>query len=671
VSREEAELALTSGLDNDADQKTLVALQRRRRQIAARRKASAKHGTHLTLPALAELFQLSALEELLLVACLAAECADRHGKIYGYLHDDLTRKQPSIQLISNLSRLDPSFGSTAAVGILVPDSEAPLFRWELVNSDSGSPLPHIARGWWIDQRIAAYLLERPQVDARLGPALREVGGADEQLPGDDEVERGIRNVIENRRAGIVVFFHGPGAETGERIAARVSRRLGAGLIHADSALLVDASHAGATNFSSTVRRLYREALLQGAAVYVSNFDQLGNDARSNTHVRAFEDALRDISWITFIEGESVWLPSSDSTAVSFLPFYLGRSSYEMRRTAWKRALAGRIDAPATNVLATRYQLTSRGIRRALQLAETHADARLQPTLEYADIVWACRLHSRASLDGFAQTIAPRARWEDLVLPEVVLQQLREICSHARHRATVLHEWGFDRLLSTGKGVYALFVGPGGTGKTLAAEVLANTLDRDLVKVDLASVVSKYVGDTEKHLQRVFDATEHGDAILFFDEADALFGKRSEIKDAHDRYANIEVGFLLQRLDTYEGFVILASNLATNMDPAFARRMQFTVDFPFPDESSRRAIWKRHLPPETPVADDIDLTWLSRELKIAGGNIRNVVLNAAFMAADEAGRLSMRHLVYAARREYTRLGKVYRLSDVPGVKEAVG
>jgi SpoVK/Ycf46/Vps4 family AAA+-type ATPase len=170
---------------------------------------------------------------------------------------------------------------------------------------------------------------------------------------------------------------------------------------------------------------------------------------------------------------------------------------------------------------------------------------------------------------------------------------------------------------------------------------------------------------------VFDATEHGDAILFFDEADALFGKRSEIKDAHDRYANIEVGFLLQRLDTYEGFVILASNLATNMDPAFARRMQFTVDFPFPDESSRRAIWKRHLPPETPVADDIDLTWLSRELKIAGGNIRNVVLNAAFMAADEAGRLSMRHLVYAARREYTRLGKVYRLSDVPGVKEAVG
>jgi SpoVK/Ycf46/Vps4 family AAA+-type ATPase len=331
--------------------------------------------------------------------------------------------------------------------------------------------------------------------------------------------------------------------------------------------------------------------------------------------------------------------------------------FAARRLAWRAAVGSAVADEELDALAARYRYTCREIEAAVTLARSHAGAR-NADLSYADVVWASRGRSSARLGGLARVVTPRARWEELVLPDDTIAQLREICVHVRQRPRVLHEWGFDRRLTLGKGLYALFVGPSGTGKTLAAEVIAGSLGLDLVRVDLAAVVSKYIGETEKNLERIFRSAEGGDAVLFFDEADALFGRRSEIKDAHDRYANIEVDFLLQRLEQYEGVVILASNLAQNIDESFTRRMQFTVEFPFPTEPLRLAIWRNHFPPETPIERDLDFPYMAHEFKIAGGHIRKIVLNAAFLAADDGGVVGMKHLLKATRREYERMGKLY-------------
>jgi SpoVK/Ycf46/Vps4 family AAA+-type ATPase len=247
---------------------------------------------------------------------------------------------------------------------------------------------------------------------------------------------------------------------------------------------------------------------------------------------------------------------------------------------------------------------------------------------------------------------------DLVLPEDQRSQLEEICLQFRYRTTVYGDWGFDRKLSLGKGLNVLFSGPPGTGKTMAAEVIANALGLDLYKIDLSQVVSKYIGDTEKNLDRIFAAAEDANAILFFDEADALFGKRSEVKDAHDRYANIEVGYLLQKMEEYEGIAILATNLKGHLDEAFVRRLQAIVELPFPDEDYRRRIWKGRVPSDAPLGEDVDFDRLAREVRLAGGNIKNIGLASAFYAASDGGVIHMPHLLRAIFREHQKLGRTW-------------
>ncbi|MGH2370578.1 MAG: ATP-binding protein, partial [Chloroflexota bacterium] len=276
---------------------------------------------------------------------------------------------------------------------------------------------------------------------------------------------------------------------------------------------------------------------------------------------------------------------------------------------------------------------------------------------------ACRAQARPRLDDLAQRIEPAATWDDLVLPEAQRQVLREIAIHVRQRARVYETWGFAAKSARGLGISALFAGPSGTGKTMAAEVLAHELRLDLYRIDLSSVVSKYIGETEKNLRRVFDAAEAGGAILLFDEADALFGKRSEVKDSHDRYANIEISYLLQRMEAYRGLAILTTNLKSALDTAFLRRLRFVVQFPFPDAAQRAEIWQRVFPADTPTAG-LDPSRLAR-LNVAGGNIRNIAMNAAFLAADAGEPVQMTHLLRAARSEYAKLDKALTDAEIGG------
>ncbi|MFQ5628756.1 MAG: ATP-binding protein, partial [bacterium] len=315
-------------------------------------------------------------------------------------------------------------------------------------------------------------------------------------------------------------------------------------------------------------------------------------------------------------------------------------------------------------LATRFNLTGEQITRVCEQASRTAFARdpEKSRLQLSDLFECSRTISQPRLTTLSRKIKPAYNWDDLVLPLDQLAHLKEIARQVKNKRVVMEEMGFGKKLSLGRGISALFSGQSGTGKTMAAEIIANDLGLDMYKIDLSAVVSKYIGETEKNLNRVFTEAEYSNAILFFDEADALLGKRSEVKDAHDRFANIEIAYLLQKMEEYEGVVIMATNLKKNIDDAFVRRIQFIVDFPFPNEVYREAIWRAVYPKETNLHKEIDFGFLAGKFVFAGGNIKNVALRAAYLAAEDGQVVTMKHLVQATRRELQKIGKSFTIGD---------
>jgi hypothetical protein len=328
-----------------------------------------------------------------------------------------------------------------------------------------------------------------------------------------------------------------------------------------------------------------------------------------------------------------------------------------RAAAWSQSLGrARVRADALEEVASRFELSLEQIEAAARDARAAAGLR-GGAVSGDDMFAAARAQSRPDLGNLATRIAPRRTWSDLVLPEPQIEQLRALCRRVRDRHRVFEDWGFGARLAAGKGVTALFAGAAGTGKTLAAEVIGRELGLDVYRLDLSAIVDKYIGETEKNLSRVFAATEHSSAILLFDEADALFGKRSEVRDSHDRYANIEVSYLLQRVEEYAGVAILATNLEASLDAAFTRRLAVTVRFPRPNEEDRHRIWTTVWPAEATLADDVDLEWLAAEYALTGGHIRNAALAGAFLAAAEGCQaISMRQVLDGVRGEFVKLGK---------------
>ena len=304
--------------------------------------------------------------------------------------------------------------------------------------------------------------------------------------------------------------------------------------------------------------------------------------------------------------------------------------------------------PLIDTLIAQFNLSPVAIRSA-----AHHSDRAQPDHSLASVLWeACRTEARPRLEGLAQRIETAATWDDLVLPEKEREQMRHISLHVRRRTRVYENWGFADRSSRGLGISVLFAGASGTGKTTAAEVLAHELHLDLFRIDLSQIISKYIGETEKNLSRVFDAADQGAAVLLFDEADAIFGKRTEVKDSHDRYANCEVSYLLQRMEAYRGLAILTTNRKSSLDPAFLRRLRFVVEFPFPEAAQRAEIWRRVFPGRTPV-EGLNIDQLAR-LRVAGGNIHNIAMGAAFLAADADEPVRMEHLLAATRAEFAKL-----------------
>jgi SpoVK/Ycf46/Vps4 family AAA+-type ATPase len=628
--------------------------------IGRRKSASRAAGVVLRLDELARLFGLTSFDIDALLICLAPEIDLRYERLYAYLQDDITKKRPSVDLVLNL--LSPSLDIKLALRPRF-GSQAPLLRHRLLSlfddpAQQQPPLP--ARYLKLDERVAGYLLDGDEVDGRLQPYARveapQTGIDDLLLPAD--LKRRLVALSQDASLPLVFYFQGPYGAGKQTAAEALCRSAGRRLLVIDGERLLSAEDLA---FETAVRLSLREARLLDAVLYWDGFDALLAEERT-TWRSALLRAVEEQPGLTVLAGNTPWEPADVFLNRPFVRVEFSLPSYHERAALWHAALADvKLAGGEAGLLALagKFRFSGGQIRDAAATARNLARWR-EPDgghLTTADLYTACRLQSNRKLETLARKITPHYTWGDIVLPPDPMRQLREICNQVKYRARVLDEWGFDRKLSLGKGLNVLFAGPSGTGKTMAAEIMAGELELDLYRIDLSTVISKYIGETEKNLARIFDEAETSNAILFFDEADALFGKRSEVRDSHDRYANIEISYLLQRMELYDGMAILATNLHKNMDDAFVRRMHFTVEFPFPDASHRQRIWEKIWPVETPRAVSLDMDFMARRFEMTGGNIRNIALAAAFLAADDGQVVNMSHLIRATQREYQKMGKV--------------
>jgi hypothetical protein len=394
------------------------------------------------------------------------------------------------------------------------------------------------------------------------------------------------------------------------------------------------------------------AALEGALLCIDGLEDLSATERGAL-LRAIDESSERIVLIASSRRDAL-IVSDRTTLTVDVPI----PSFNERARAW----AGFTGSSDSREVAAKFRLSIEQIRAAAEVSRLAARDRNAASPEAADLDFGARHASSSRIGELAAALEPAYAWSDLVLPARQLELLRSISAYLRHRDRVLSEWGYETTVSRAQGLKVLFAGESGTGKTMAAQVLGAALGLELFRVDLATIVSKYIGETEKNLERVFTAADGSNAILFFDEADALFGRRSEVSDSHDRYANIEVAYLLQRMEAYPGAVILATNFRRNIDDAFVRRLDFVIDFPFPSAEDRSRIWRLVLPSSAPLSDDIDIEFLASQFKLSGGAIRNCSLAAAFSAADEGTRIEMRHLVRAVAQEYAKQGRLTLEAD---------
>jgi hypothetical protein len=591
------------------------------------------------LERLCETFGLSPFERDVVVLCAGIDLDTAFARILAEASGDTRRTLPTFALA--LAALPGAHWSA-----ITP--VAPLRRWHLIEMVSAAGEPLTQSPMRIDERILHFLTGVSYPDERCLALVNRVDGSDVPV-GETHAATAMR--IASLLAGLrgdapIIELAGNDPAAKRSVAAAVCGGLGLQLfVMAQSD--VPSSAADRELFA----RLWEREWHLGGAVLL--LDAESATAESRKTIMAFAAHLRSVAFITTRE-------PIQSHAQQALRFEVNKLPFAEQRRVWDAALGSRRDEVngTVDLLASHFDLSAGSIHVISAAAAAEEDRPLGAAL------WdACRRATRPRLDDLAQRIPPAATWDDLVLPPMQTKILREVAVHVRHRAQVYEEWGFAAGGARGLGIAALFAGPSGTGKTMAAEVLANELELDLYRIDLSSVVSKYIGETEENLRKVFDAAEEGGAILLFDEADALFGKRTDVKDSHDRYANIEVSYLLQRMEAYRGLALLTTNMKAAIDSAFLRRLRFVVTFPFPDPTQRVEIWRRVFPKSTPVAE-LDLGRLAR-LNVAGGNIRNIAVGAAFLAAQSGESVHMDHLLSAARSEYAKLERQLTETETGG------
>jgi len=628
-----------------------------------RERAALAAGVPLRLPELARRLGLDGFERAVLLLALAPELDQRYERLFGYLNDDMHRRYPTVEHALRLFLADRE--ERHARRQTFAEAGTLRARRLLRLSEDEGPLPPVwrSRGLRLETRTLGFLLDRDPLTApepELDPFLERLAGDGSGAPpavGGEAARNGIaelRDFLAHASAPApIVSLDGPDPLLLRQVAAHLA---GAGGL----LVLRGAAVAAAGDPEDKVARALREVELSGAALLVEEAAALRQEGRPSLALLRLLTA--PCSRPRLLAAAAPWPLPEPCMAVPTLALHVPAPDHASRVELWRRALAGVPLEVDLGELAGRFRLRSAQIAGAASRIRAQLRSRAgegAPSSLPAgrgEVFAACRAQCFVSLEGLAERISSVHGWDDLVLPDGVKAQLRGIESWLRHRHVVFEDWGFAERVSVGRGMAAMFCGSSGTGKTMAAGILARTLDLDLYRIDLSAVVSKYIGETEKNLARIFDAAEAANAILFFDEADALFGKRSEVKDSHDRHANVEVSYLLQRMESYDGVAILATNLRNNLDVAFARRLQMIVEFPIPSVTDRERIWRRLFTERVPQAPDVDLAFLARQFGLAGGNVKNCAVAAALAAAAEGGPVAMRHLLQAIAREYEKIGK---------------
>ncbi|QXE33810.1 ATP-binding protein [Streptomyces sp. GMY02] len=580
---------------------------------------------------------LTDLDVEILLITLLPDLDDRFESFYGYLNDDVTRRRPSIGLALELCGLSPA--DAAARGRL--GATAPLVSAGLLLTEDHDR-PFLGRALRVPDRVTAHLLGDDTPDPRVADLLAPcppVPGAGDAAP----LARALAAEIP------LVHLSEDQGGAGPALAATALALAGRPALALDLARL---AHDPAP--SEAVRTAVREARLTGAGLVCTPVDALDRE-----HVALLRQ-LTDTPVPVVLVGRAPW----DAAWSTRPPLLLRAPRVEptARASLWQDAYGQPVPATVDlQDILSPFLLTPGQLGRAARSAAQNAvlDG---GELRAEHVRLGARAQNAAGLDRLARRVEPGVGWDDLVLPPDVLTQLRELGARARHRDRVLGEWGMRPGGARGRGVVALFAGDSGTGKTMSAEVIAADLGLDLYTVDLSTVIDKYVGETEKNLERIFTEAAGVNGVLLFDEADAIFGKRSEVKDAHDRYANVESAYLLQRMESFDGLAILATNLRANLDDAFTRRLDLVIDFPVPDADQRLALWERCLAPLLSNGHDLDLRFCAESFELAGGNIRSIAVTAGYLAAESGSPVTMHQLIHAVVREYQKLGRLTLASE---------
>ncbi|MCD9025842.1 ATP-binding protein [Cohnella silvisoli] len=642
----------------------------RERSIAASAEASMGAGITLPLSQLCSRLRLTVWERRFLVLSLAAECNRKYEKWFAYFNDDVTCRAPTPDLayrflcdrVDEQARARQYLSKGGAIRSLLLEPED-----KYANAGGGPVRPKLKTTLRLDERTTSFLLQTETLDARISDTtatFEPQAAADlPMLPPGDSISASLKGLESNPNLASVPFLHLSGPIGGGKrlrlhhLASARGQRL---LVVSMRSIPTDSERA-----ETTMLRIVREAILTDGAICLAEEHALAGSAIP--HLEQWKAALETycrfarrplVCWTSNVKRQPSELPLPEEATW----FYgeVGVPDAGAREAFWTvEALdaAGEYPESLWRELADKYRFTPGQIGKAWRQAEALALSRGDRYPNRNDLETACRGQFRHRLAQLADRIVPARSWEDLILSEEPQSLLKEACSRFLHRETVYQRWGFGRKLPYGKGLSMLFSGPPGTGKTMAAEIIAGELGLELYRIDLSRIVSKYIGETEQRLSELFSEAENSGAILFFDEGDALFGKRTEVKDAHDKYANLEAAYLLQRIEAYDGVTVLATNLLQNMDEALLRRMSFVVKFPFPGSAEREHIFRAHLPPVAPLADNLDLAFLASRLDVSGGHIKNIVLAAAFLAAAESKPIGMAHFVRAARQELRKMGKI--------------
>lgn len=676
------------------EENTRVLMERMMREAEELADASVAQGELVRLEHLKFAFSLDWLELNAFLLALAPALDLRYEQLYSYLQNDINRKRPTVSLLLNLL-CNP--GSARLAGLARFGQDSTLFRYSLLETvvEPGVSQPSVlSQGVAVDRSVVGWLLGRYQPHADLAPFVRlyAQGASREDRLLATPFEQTL-NYVAGAQEPILLFYGSDGAA--QKAAAKC-------LAHAMNKPLLSMDMGGLIASGQPVAQLFRlvlrDARLLDAVILLDEWDACLQDQEAPLFLLA---ELYGHPGPIVIAGRQSWQPRGMERARSILPLTFELPDYAQRKLLWRYYLdlaAGNVPqekAPGESAgagnnsvialsgkngkapgrksnrrngrvvdvrevdpveMAGQFTLSSSQIRDAVASGLDHA-LRRREALSQEDLYLGARMHSGVRLSDLARKITPRYSWDDIILPPDQIEILRELVATVRGRSKVLEEWGLGKKLASSAAVTVLFAGPPGTGKTMSAEVIAMDLGLDLYKIDLSNMVSKYIGETEKNLERVFTEAQSSNAILFFDEADAIFGKRAGVKDARDRYANIEVSYLLQRMEYYDGVTILATNLRSNIDEAFLRRLQFAVDIPFPDEKDRLRIWETLFPEDIPRAPNLPLDEMAKRFRLAGGNIRNVILGAAYLAAGEGTEINVQHLLHATRREFQKMGRL--------------